>query len=255
MQETPNSGSKEQAPLFGIRPLIEAIEAGKTIDRIFMQRGLRGENVKELLQLLREHGLHYQQVPVEKLNRLTQKNHQGIVAFMTHVEYQPLEAVLPAVYERGEEPLLVLLDRVTDVRNFGAIARSAECLGGHAVIVPQRGMAPANGDAVKSSAGALLRLPICREANLKSSLQFLKDSGVKLVAVTEKGSRSLYDAPLNGPICLLMGSEEDGISGEYLKMADEQVYIPMSGHTASLNVSVSAGILLAEVQRQRQLQP
>lgn len=253
MQETPNSGSKEQAPLFGIRPLIEAIEAGKTIDRIFMQRGLRGENVKELLQLLRERGLHYQQVPIEKLNRLTKKNHQGIVAFMTHVEYQPIEAVLPGIYEKGEEPLLIMLDRVTDVRNFGAIARSAECLGGHALIVPQRGMAPANGDAVKSSAGALLRLPICREANLKSSLQFLKDSGVQLLAVTEKGKQSVHEADLDGPICLLMGSEEDGISPEYLKMAHQQVFIPMIGHTASLNVSVSAGILLAEVQRQRRL--
>lgn len=250
MREMHNSGSKERAPLFGIRPIIEAIQAGKTIDRIFIQRGLKGENIKELTQLLKANELIYQQVPIEKLNRITRKNHQGVIAFLTDVEYQKVEDILPGIYELGEEPLFVLLDRVTDVRNFGAIARSAECLGAHGIIVPEKGMAPANGDAVKSSAGAILRIPICREPRLKNTLDFLRNSGLQIVACTEKGDVSLYESELKGPMCLILGSEEDGISGEYMKFVDQKVFIPMSGHTASLNVSVSAGILLSEVQRQ-----
>lgn len=251
MRETHSSDSKELPPLFGIRPLIEALEAGKNIDKIFIQKGIRGENYKELIGLIKERGLHFQQVPIEKLNRLTRKNHQGVVAFLTHVEYQSIEDILPLVYEKGEDPLFILLDRITDVRNFGAIARSAECLGAHAVIIPQRGMAPASGDAIKSSAGSLMRIPVCREENLKKSLLYLRECGLKIVSCTEKGNESLYTTPLKGPLCVIMGSEEDGVSGEYLKLSDHKCQIPMSGHTASLNVSVSAGIFLSEVQRQR----
>ncbi len=251
MHEMHKADNSEPPHIFGIRPLIEAIRSGKLLDRIFIQKGLQGENAKELIVLLRAHQLPYQSVPIEKLNRLTRKNHQGVFAFLTEVEYQPFDEVLTHVYETGETPLVMLLDRVTDVRNFGAIARSAECFGVHALIVPGKGSAPASPDAVKTSAGALLRLPVCREDNLKKTLLFLKDSGVKLIACTEKGAESLYSTDLSGPVCLIMGSEEDGISAEYLKLCDQRSFIPMHGQTASLNVSVAAGIFLNEVNRQR----
>ena len=231
---------------------MEAIASGKQPDKIFIQRGLRGDTHRELLDMLKQRGLPFQFVPIEKLNRITRKNHQGVVAFLTEIEYQRVEDILPGLFERGEEPLFVALDRVTDVRNFGAIARSAECLGAHAIIIPDRGAAPASADAVKSSAGALLRIPVCRESQLKNSLRYLQQSGLKLIAASEKGQRSLHDSSLIGPACLIMGSEEDGVSDDILKFADELCAIPMKGHTASLNVSVSAGIFLAEINRQRQ---
>ena len=234
-----NSDGNELPLLFGIRPLMEAIEAGKNFDKIFLKKGERSDSFRELMQMIKEHDLFFQTVPEEKLNRLTRKNHQGVVAFLTHVEYQRIEQVLPAIYESGEEPLVVLLDRITDVRNFGAIARSAEC------------MAPASGDAIKASAGALMRIPVCRESHLKESIQLMKDSGLKIVSCTEKGETSLFKTDLSGPVCLIMGSEEDGVSGEYLKRSDHSCFIPMSGHTSSLNVSVASGIFLAEVCRNR----
>lgn len=246
-----NSEGNELPLLFGIRPLMEAIEAGKNFDKIFLKKGERSDSFRELMQMIKEHDLFFQNVPEEKLNRLTRKNHQGVVAFLTHVEYQRIDQVLPAIYERGEEPLIVLLDRITDVRNFGAIARSAECMGAHALVVPMRGMAPASGDAIKASAGALMRIPVCRESHLKDSLQLMKDSGLKIVSCSEKGKDSLFETDLSGPVCLIMGSEEDGVSGEYLKRSDHSCFIPMTGHTSSLNVSVAAGIFLAEVCRNR----
>ena len=246
-----NSDGNELPLLFGIRPLMEAIEAGKNFDKIFLKKGERSDSFRELMQMIKEHDLFFQTVPEEKLNRLTRKNHQGVVAFLTHVEYQRIEQVLPAIYESGEEPLVVLLDRITDVRNFGAIARSAECMGAHALVVPMRGMAPASGDAIKASAGALMRIPVCRESHLKESIQLMKDSGLKIVSCTEKGETSLFKTDLSGPVCLIMGSEEDGVSGEYLKRSDHSCFIPMAGHTSSLNVSVASGIFLAEVCRHR----
>ena len=246
-----NSEGNELPLLFGIRPLMEAIEAGKNFDKIFLKKGERSDSFRELMQMIKEHDLFFQNVPEEKLNRLTRKNHQGVVAFLTHVEYQRIDQVLPAIYERGEEPLIVLLDRITDVRNFGAIARSAECMGAHALVVPMRGMAPASGDAIKASAGALMRIPVCRESHLKDSLQLMKDSGLKIVSCSEKGKDSLFETDLSGPVCLIMGSEEDGVSGEYLKRSDHSCFIPMTGHTSSLNVSVASGIFLAEVCRNR----
>ena len=228
-----------------------AIDAGKNFDKIFLKKGERGDSFRELMQMIKEHDLFFQIVPEEKLNRLTRKNHQGVVAFLTHVEYQRIEQVLPAIYESGKEPLIVLLDRITDVRNFGAIARSAECMGAHALVIPVRGMAPASGDAIKASAGALMRIPVCRESHLKESIQLMKDSGLKIISCTEKGEDSLFETDLSGPICLIMGSEEDGVSGEYLKRSDHSCFIPMAGQTSSLNVSVASGIFLAEVCRNR----
>lgn len=237
--------------LYGIRPLMEAISSGKEVEKVFFQKNLKSELITELFRQVREHNIPFQYVPVEKLNRLTSKNHQGVAAFLSPVIFQRVENILPSLFEQGKTPLLLILDRVTDVRNFGAICRSAESAGAHAVIVPDRGAAQVNEDAVKTSAGALNRIPLCRSANLKDTLVYLKDSGLKLVACTEKTSSLLYTSDLNGPLALVLGSEEDGISPEYLKLCDEKVKIPLMGAIASLNVSVAAGIILYEAVRQR----
>ena len=230
---------------------MEAIESGKEMEKIFIQHDLHHTLLNELKQLLKKKGLHYQHVPVEKLNRMTAKNHQGVMAYVSEIAYYSLEQIVPVIYEKGEVPLLVILDRITDVRNFGAIARVAECAGAHALVVPSRGGAPVSGDAMKASAGALNRIPVCREDNLKWVMEFLKESGIAVVACTEKTTNSLYDADLTAPLALMMGSEEDGVSPEYLKRAGSKLKIPMMGSIASLNVSVAAGIFLFEAVRQR----
>jgi len=237
--------------IFGIRPVMEAILAGKEPERIFIQRDLQGSLMRELREVLREHNFNYTPVPVEKLNRLTKKNHQGVVCFLSLVSYAKLDQVIPGIYEAGKVPLIVLLDRVTDVRNFGAICRTAECMGADAVVVPEKGGAMANADAVKASAGALNRITLCREYNLKDSINYLAGSGLKIVGCTEKATEHINKADYNQPVCIIMGSEEDGISPEYLKLCNERVKIPMAGTIASLNVSVAAGMLLYEVFRQR----
>lgn len=247
---TRRSSSSEDM-IFGTRAVLEAVRAGREMETIYIQRDATNDLIKELKAGLAEHNQPYVKVPAEKLQRLTRKNHQGVVAFLSPINYAVLNNVVSGVYERGEMPLLVVLDRLTDVRNVGAIARTAECLGAHALVIPRRGGARINADAVKTSAGALHHLPVCREENLKDSLQELKDAGLKIVACTEKANQSLAKADLSGPVALLMGSEEDGISGEYLKLADQQVLIPMSGKIESLNVSVATAICLYEVVRQR----
>lgn len=243
---------KEQQ-LFGIRPVMEAVEAGKPVDKVFIKKGIEGVNARELMDLLRKHKIPYLFVPLEKLNRITRKNHQGVIAMMTPVETSPLEALIPELFEKGQVPLLIVLDGVTDVRNFGAIARSAECLGAHALVIPYRGSAPLSADAIKTSAGALMRVPVCKVENLSKALSFISESGIRLVGFSEKGRKSIAESDLGSPTALVMGSEEDGIAGENIKLLDELVRIPMSGETASLNVSVSAGIALYEAYRQREL--
>jgi 23S rRNA (guanosine2251-2'-O)-methyltransferase len=237
--------------IYGIHPVLEALEAGKEIEKILIRRDEKNSAFREILGLAGEMEVPVQKVPVDKLDGLTHGNHQGIVAFVSLIDYQPIENVLMNIYEKGEVPLLVLLDRITDVRNLGAIARSAECAGVHALIVPSRGSAQINADAVKTSAGALNNLPIHRSVNLKDTLRYLKDSGVGIVAVTEYGSEVYHSADLTGPVLLILGSEEDGISTEYLKFADNRIKIPLPGTTGSLNVSVAAGIVLFETLRQR----
>jgi 23S rRNA (guanosine2251-2'-O)-methyltransferase len=238
--------------IYGTRAVVEAIRAGREIDRLFVQQGLSNELFHELRELLREREIMYQFVPQEKLRRLASgKNHQGVVASISPVSYQQIEDLLPTIFESGRTPLLLLLDRITDVRNFGAISRSAECAGVDAIIIPSRGAAQINSDAVKTSAGALHKIPICREHNLKTTIEFLKESGVKIAACTEKGATDHFSSDLTGPLCIVMGSEEDGISGEYLKRADVRVKIPMLGTIESLNVSVATGIILFETLRQR----
>jgi 23S rRNA (guanosine2251-2'-O)-methyltransferase len=237
--------------VYGIHPLIETIKAGKEIDKVFIQKGLHGEHSAELFALLRECDIHYQHVPVEKLNRITRKNHQGVVAFVSAITYHPIEEIVQSLFEKGENPLILILDRVTDVRNFGAIARTAECAGVHAILVPLQGSAQMNADAMKTSAGALNNIPVSRSRNLNESIDFLKNSGLQIVAATEKTEENYYVVDFTLPTAIIMGSEEDGVSPAYLKKCNHKVRIPMNGTTDSLNVSVAAGILIYEAVRQR----
>ena len=238
--------------IFGIRPLMEALEEGKIPERIFIQKGLTGLNFQKLFQLIREKQLPFQMVPVEKLNRITRNNHQGVVAQIAMITYHKLDMLLPGIYEKGETPLFVILDKVTDVRNLGAIARSAECAGAHALIVGEKSSAPINADAIKTSAGALSRLPVCREREILESIAFLKESGVTIAACTERSESNIYQSKLTGPLAIIMGAEDKGISKSCLAMSDIQVSIPQKGRTASLNVSVATGIVLFEAVRQRE---
>lgn len=239
--------------IFGLRPILEALNAGRTLDKIFLLRGTKNSMTQDITALAKAADVPVSMVPVEKLDNITRKNHQGAVAFVSPIDYMPLDSILAGLYEEGKTPLLLVLDRVTDVRNFGSIARNAECLGVHAIVVPSRGAAQINGDALKTSAGALNLIPVCREANLKETLTFLRESGVQIVACTEKSDASLEAeaVDLTGPLAILMGSEEDGISPEYLRLANHKLRIPMAGQISSLNVSVASGIMLYEVLRQR----
>ena len=238
---------------FGIKPVQEALEAGKTLDKVLVQKGLQGEAWQELQELLKEHEVQTQYVPIEKLNRITRKNHQGIIAFISPVGFHDLEQLLPTIYEEGRTPFFLVLDGITDVRNFGAICRTAYAAGVDAVIVPQKGGAAINADAVKTSAGALFKLKVCKAKVLPRSIEYLKASGLKIVAVTEKESKMHSDLELKGPIALVMGAEDKGISPSCLELADLQAGIPMIGDIDSLNVSVAAGVMLYEIIRQRNL--
>lgn len=237
--------------VFGIRPVIEAIKSGKEIERILVQKEVGGSTVIELLQLAIKHNVPVVKVPVDKLNRITRKVHQGVICFLSPVIYASLDNIITEVYQKGGNPFILVLDRVTDVRNFGAIARTAECLGVQAIVIPSRGSAQINSDAVKTSAGALNYIPVCREDNLKTAIRFLKESGLKIIACSEKGDKLIDSSDYTGPVAIIMGSEEDGISSEYLKLSDEMLKIPLTGKVESLNVSVAAGMLLYEVVRQR----
>jgi 23S rRNA (guanosine2251-2'-O)-methyltransferase len=237
--------------VFGIRPVIEAINSGKEVDKILLQNGLTGENFHELKKLIHQCNIPFQYVPTEKLDRLTSKNHQGVVAYLSLVTYQSVENLLPSIFENGKTPLILVLDRITDVRNFGAIARSAECAGVDAIIIPSKGSAQINGDSIKTSAGALHKIAVCRTDNLKQTIEFLKNSGLQLVACTEKAGKNYYEADFTLPTAIILGSEEDGVSEEYLKRSDIKVKIPLMGEIESLNVSVASGIVLFEAVKQR----
>jgi 23S rRNA (guanosine2251-2'-O)-methyltransferase len=237
--------------IFGLRPVIEALKAGKEIDRLFVQNGLKNELFGEMMSMLKKHNVLYQYVPVEKLDRLTSKNHQGVVGYISSIEYHKIENILPAVFETGKTPLILILDRITDVRNFGAIARTAECAGVDAIIIPNKGAAQINADAIKTSAGALHKIPVCREENLKQVINYLRESGLQVIACTEKTNNNYYELDFTLPVAIILGSEEDGISPEYLKLADGHAKIPLLGEIGSLNVSVANGIMLYEVVRQR----
>lgn len=239
--------------IYGTRAVIEAIVAGKEIEKILIQSGISNDLVKELMATAREYRVPYVTVPGEKLRRISTKNHQGVICFLSAVTYASLDNLIDQAYSEGREPFLLILDRVTDVRNFGAIARTAECAGVDGIIIPSKGNAPVTSDAMKTSAGALNHVPICRERDLKRTIRFLHDSGIRVLACTEKATQSIYDTPATGPVALLMGSEEDGIQDVLLREVDELVKIPQRGKINSLNVSVAAGIAIYEVVRQKEI--
>ena len=245
------NNQEEKNYIFGIRSIIEAVKAGKTIDKLFIQKGLHNDLFAELWKLVRLKRINYKHVPLEKINRLTRKNHQGVFAFISPIDFHNIEDVVPALYEEGKNPLILVLDRITDVRNFGAIARTAECAGVDAILIPEQNAAAINADAIKTSAGALHKITVCRTWNLKLALQFIKNSGIQLISCTEKTQNNMYKADYTPPTAIIMGSEEDGVSPEFLKMSDARVKIPMRGKIASLNVSVATGVILYEALRQR----
>ena len=237
--------------IFGARAVIEAIQAGKEIDKVLIKKDIQSDLSKELLAALKDTFIPVQRVPVERINRITKKNHQGVIAFISPITYQRTEDIVPFLFEQGKNPLLIMLDGLTDVRNFGAIARTCECAGVDAIIIPNKNSVSVNADAIKTSAGALHTLPVCREANLRNTIKFLKDSGFKIIAATEKGDYDYTKADYEGPTCIIMGAEDTGVSYDNLALCDEWVKIPILGTIESLNVSVAAGVLIYEAIKQR----
>ncbi len=248
---------KEKEMIFGIRAVMEAIDAGKTLDKILVRRDMSSSLAKELLaKLTNSDGqlmTNIQRVPVEKLNQYTDKNHQGVIAFLSPIEFYRIEDLVPTLFEQGKTPLLMVLDNVTDVRNFGAIARTCACAGADALIIGTRGAASINGDAVKTSAGALHTLPVCKVDNMQNALRYLRESGLNIVAATEHAEHDYTQTDMTAPLAIIMGSEDKGIYEENLKQCTDQVRIPMVGTIESLNVSVAAGVMLYEAVRQRRL--
>ena len=242
---------KEKNMIFGIRAVIEAIDAGKEIDKIFLRREMGGDLARELFDKLKDAQVAIQRVPLEKLNRLTMKNHQGVVAYISSVEYQRIEDIIPTLYEQGKNPFVVILDGVTDVRNFGAIARTCECAGVDALIVPVRGAAAANADAIKTSAGALHVIPVCREQSLHNCVSYLQKCGIQVIAASEKATHSYTEANYQNPLAIIMGAEDVGVAPDILRICNDMVSIPILGQIESLNVSVAAGVLIYEAVKQR----
>ncbi|HMJ71694.1 MAG TPA: 23S rRNA (guanosine(2251)-2'-O)-methyltransferase RlmB [Cyclobacteriaceae bacterium] len=238
--------------IFGTRAVMEAIRSGREIEKIFVQAGLSNGLIKELISEAKQKGVPYSFTPQEKLNHLGSKNHQGVVCMLATIQYAKVEDIIDKAYADGKEPFLLILDRITDVRNFGAIARTAECAGIDAIVISDKGNAPITSDAIKTSSGALNHLPVCRATDLKKLVQQLKDNGIRVIACTEKTTADIYSADFKSPLALVIGSEEDGISPELLKAADGLVKIPLKGKVGSLNVSVAAGIAIYEAIRQKE---
>jgi 23S rRNA (guanosine2251-2'-O)-methyltransferase len=243
---------REKDCIFGLRPVIEAIKAGREIDRLLIRQGLKGPVYHELMTEVKNHKIAYQIVPAERIDTITRKNHQGVLAWLSLIEFQKIENLLPSIFETGRDPFIIALDGVSDVRNFGAIIRSAGCMGADAVIIPEKGSARITSDAVKTSAGALHTFPVCREKSIVRSIEYLKESGLQVISATEKSGISTFESKLSGPIVLILGSEDKGISRELLALSDLKVSIPVTGSIGSLNVSVAAGILMYEIVRQRE---
>ncbi|MBM1106104.1 23S rRNA (guanosine(2251)-2'-O)-methyltransferase RlmB [Aurantibacter crassamenti] len=238
--------------IYGIRAIIEAINAEKPIDKVFLQRGLSGDIAKELEGLVRKNGINMSYVPIEKLNRLTKNNHQGAVANISPIDFHDFETLIEQVLNSKEAPLLLLLDQVSDVRNFGAIIRTAECTGVDAIIIPKHGAAPVTADTVKTSAGAVFKVPIAKVDHIKDAVYFLQASGIKVIAATEKTDKTIYELRLKESCAIVMGAEGKGISPSTLKAVDEKAKLPLLGEIASLNVSVACAVFLYETVRQRQ---
>ncbi len=246
---------QKDAFVHGIHPVLEALQSGRTIDKVWLQEGVLQGQLKDLLPLFRARNIIWKQVPMAKLNSLVRGNHQGVVITVSAVDFANLDAVVAGAFEAGEDPFILILDGVTDVRNFGAIARTASCAGIHGILVPEKGSAPLSPDAVRTSAGALLKIPVCRTQSLYGSIKLLKNSGLKIVGATEKSVENVFDADLLGPIALVLGDEETGLSPDTWKLCDAHVKIPLSPNgVGSLNVSVATGVITYEVVRQRQKQ-
>lgn len=237
--------------IFGIRAIIEAIKAGKEIDKVFIQKDAQGDLMRELLKVIKGNNINFSYVPVEKLNRLTPNNHQGAVATIAPISFVDLETLVESVTEQGATPLFLILDQLSDARNFGAIIRTAECTGVNGIIIQKQGSAPVNGDTVKTSAGAVFKVPICKVEHIKDAIFHLQGSGIKTVAATEKTDSLLYDINFNEPVAIIMGSEDRGVNPSVLKIVDEKAKLPMFGTISSLNVSVACGAFLYEAVRQR----
>lgn len=238
--------------IYGTRAVMEAIKAGREIEKIYVQAGLSNDLIKELINTAKANEVPYSFIPQQKLNALSTKNHQGVICMLSAVRYVPIENLIDKAYAEGHSPFFLILDRVTDVRNFGALARTAECAGLDGIIISEKGNAPITGDAVKTSAGALNHLPVCRVHDLKKTFQLLQNNGIQIIACIEKAEKTIYEIDLKSPTALVLGSEEDGISDELLRAADVLVKIPMKGKIESLNVSVTAGVAIYEVVRQQQ---
>lgn len=239
--------------IYGIRSIIEAIRAGKEVEKLFLSKQANGDLFKELFSLARESNIPTQFVPNEKLNRITSKVHQGAIAYISEITYFNIEQIIPTIYEKGEIPLILILDSITDIRNFGAIVRTAECAGVHAIVIPLKGAASINADAVKTSAGALNIVPICREKSINQTITFLKQSGIQIIAATEKANTAYFRTDLSLPTAIIMGSEDMGVQPSVIENSDISVKIPLFGSIESLNVSVATGILLFEAIKQRHI--
>lgn len=237
--------------IYGIRAVIEAVEAGREIDKVFVANTLQGDLARELMSVLKANKILLQKVPIEKINRLTRRNHQGVVAMLSAVSYARLDTVVPSLFEEGRVPFIVVLDGITDVRNFGAIARTCECAGVDAIVIPRRGGVSVGADAMKTSAGALSYLPVCREGSTVNSVKYLLDCGFRIIGATEKGSVDYTQADYTQPTAIVMGAEDVGISPDVLRLATTRVAIPQLGHVSSLNVSVAAGVIIYRAVSQR----
>lgn len=245
---------KKQHIIFGVRPVIEAIQSGKSLDKIWLKSQIAKDLVSEIRSLARKYNIPLQYVPLEKLNRITSNNHQGVIAQLSLIDYYTLEHIIPQLFEEGKIPFILMLDHITDIRNFGAIARNAECAGVQAIVIPDKNTAQLNAEAVKSSAGALMHIPVCRTKDMISTARFLQSSGLKLVAASEKAQQNYTAIDFTTPLALIMGSEEVGISDRLLQISNEKVKIPLFGKIASLNVSAATAILTYECVRQRNAQ-
>ena len=242
---------KNQDIIFGKRPVLEAIRSGKTIEKIFIQKNLSKEVFDEIKKSINNKNVNLSLVPKEKLNRIIRKNHQGVICYISPIDYQPLSEIVHRSYESGKDPIILVLDRITDTRNFGAITRVAEATGVDAIVIPEKESALITSEAVKASAGALNYVSICKEKNLKSVINKLKESGLKVIACTEKSDENIYSVDFNTPVCIILGSEKNGISQNLIEISDVKAKIPMRGKIESLNVSSSTSIILYELIRQR----
>ncbi len=246
-----NEHKKDHTQIYGIHAVSEALSSGTELNKIIIQKGLRNPQTDEIMKLARQRGIPVQQVPRESNVFPHSRNHQGVIAIISPVSYYKLEDIIPQLFEEGKTPFILVLDHITDVRNFGAIARTAFCGGVHAIVIPEQGGAPVNEDAIKTSAGALMKIPVCREKNYKTVMELLNQSGIKTVACTEKGNKELPFVDLTEPVAIVMGSEETGISNEVIRKCAQLVKIPLEAGVSSLNVSVAAGIAIYETVRQR----